>query len=67
MKKYFRTHQEAIEFISDHAQNESHFEILREELLFNHIYTEMYFIHLLLLEKDVAWLSEKTIEMDLYR
>lgn len=59
MKKYFKTQLEAIHWIADQAQNESHFEILREELLFNHIYTEEFFIHMVLLEKDVVWLPDE--------
>ena len=57
MKKFFKTQLEAIQWISEKAQNEAHFEILREELLFNHIYTNEYFVHLVLLEEDVAWLD----------
>ena len=57
MKKYFKSQMEAIQWISDNAQNEAHFEILREELIFNHIYTGEYFVHMVLLEEDVVWLN----------
>ncbi len=57
MKKFFKTHLEAIEWISEYAQNEAHFEILREELTFNFIYTDQHFIHLALLERDIVWLE----------
>ncbi len=61
MKKHFTTHLEAIQWISDHAKNESHFEVLREELAFNHIYTDEYFVHTVLLEEDVEWLDAKSV------
>ena len=61
MKKYFTTHLEAIQWISDHAKNESHFAVLREELAFNHIYTEEYFVHTVLLEEDVEWLDSQSV------
>ncbi|MDH3651783.1 MAG: hypothetical protein OEQ53_19015 [Saprospiraceae bacterium] len=57
MKKYFKSHLAGIQWISDNAQNEAHFEILREELTFNHIYTEEYFVHMVLMEKDIVWLG----------
>ena len=60
MKKQFENHLQAIDWIADHAETESHFEILREELTFNHIYTGEYFIDTLLSDREVAW-----IEVDL--
>jgi len=44
MKHEFSTQIEAIDWIADNARDESHFDILREELLFNQIYTGEHFI-----------------------
>ena len=58
MRKEFNNHMEAINWIADHAETESHFEILREEIIFNHIYTGEYFINSIEMEKEVVWLGE---------
>ena len=60
MKKQFENHLQAIDWIADkkHAETESHFEILREELIFNHIYTGEYFIDALLSDREVAWIEK---------
>jgi len=55
MKKEFDSHLEAINWIADHAKTESHFEILREELLFNHIYAGEYFLEGVASDQAVAW------------
>lgn len=44
MKQEFTTQIEAIDWIAENARDESHFEIMREELLFNQIYTGAFFI-----------------------
>ncbi|MCB0665185.1 MAG: hypothetical protein KDC80_05150 [Saprospiraceae bacterium] len=44
MKKEFIDRLSAIQWIADFAQSEMEFEILREELNFNYIYNEQYFI-----------------------
>lgn len=44
MKKTFDTRLAAIDWIADFAEDEQQFEMLREQLLFNHIYTDTYFI-----------------------
>lgn len=44
MKKTFDSRLAAIDWIADFAQDEQQFENLREQLLFNHIYTSTYFI-----------------------
>ena len=59
MKKQFESHMQAINWIADNAETESHFEILREELIFNHIYTGEYFIHSMLMDREVAWIEER--------
>jgi hypothetical protein len=45
MKKFnFQTSLEAIDWIADYANDEGHFEVLREELNYNYIYTGQYFL-----------------------
>lgn len=56
MKKEFESHLEAIAWIADQAETESHFEILREELIYNHIYTGEYFLDGITSDRVVAWL-----------
>ncbi len=58
MRREFNNHMEAINWIADNAETESHFEILREELTFNHIYTGEYFINSMIMDRDVAWIDE---------
>ena len=60
MKKVFDSQMEAICWIAVNAENEGHFEILREELTFNHIYTGAFFIHYVLMDKEVAWLEDRS-------
>ena len=58
MKKEFENNLQAIDWIAEHAETESHFEILREELIFNHIYTGEYFIESILTNREVAWIDK---------
>jgi len=44
MKKVFETRLEAIDWIAAQAKNEGQFEAMREKLLFNFIYSGVYFI-----------------------
>lgn len=44
MKKVFATRLEAIDWIAAQAKNEGQFEVMREKLLFNFIYTGTYFL-----------------------
>ena len=44
MKITFHTQLEGIDWIASQVDNEMQFEILREELLFNFIYTQSYYI-----------------------
>lgn len=58
MTREFNSHAEAIQWIAKNAETESHFEILKDELEFNHTYTGEYFLNLLLLDNEVAYYSE---------
>ena len=44
MKKKFEDRLEAIQWIAEFARSEGEFEVLREELTFNLIYHQEYFI-----------------------
>lgn len=57
MKKEFKSHLGAIDWIAENAKDEAHFEILREELNYNFIYTKRYFINMSLVNIEVALLS----------
>ncbi len=46
MKKHFENRLEAIEWIANYAKDEGKFEVLREQLMFNHLYTGKYFLDL---------------------
>ena len=46
MKKVFKSRLEAIDWIAANAEDEGHFEVLREQLVFNFIYTGRYFIEI---------------------
>ena len=46
MKKKFQNHLEAIDWIAAYVDNEGQFEVLREQLNFNHIYTGYYYLKL---------------------
>jgi len=46
MKKVFVNRLEAINWIAENAEDEGKFEVLREQLNFNFIYTETFFIDL---------------------
>jgi len=50
MKKIFQNRLEAIKWIVENVEDEGQFEVLRERLNFNHIYTGSYFIDL---DKDI--------------
>ena len=42
MKKVFKNRIEAIDWIANYVENEGQFEVLREQLNFNYIYTGIY-------------------------
>ena len=46
MKKTFQNRLSAIEWIADYVEDEGQFEVLREQLNFNFIYTGAYFLDL---------------------
>ena len=46
MKVNFENRMEAIDWIAEYAEDEGQFEVLREQLNFNYIYTETYFLDL---------------------
>lgn len=58
MKKQFSSRLEAIDWIAEHAEDESQFEVLREQLNFNFIYTNQYFVDLTKEEGEVVWLEK---------
>ena len=58
MKKHFSNRLEAIDWIAEKAENESQFEVMREQLNFNYIYTGQYFVEYRKEEGEVAWLEE---------
>jgi|GEM_PF-1837039 hypothetical protein len=60
MKKQFSNRLEAIDWIAEKAESESQFELLREQLNFNFIYTGRYFVDFNKEEGEVAWLEETT-------
>jgi len=46
MKKTFNNRLEAIDWIASKAENEGQFEVMREQLIYNFIYTETYHLDL---------------------
>lgn len=46
MKKQFKTQLGAIDWIAQFAKDEAHFEVLREQLLYNRLYTGELFVEL---------------------
>ena len=55
MKKEFEDRWSAIQWLGEFAQSEEEFEILREELTFNHIYQGVYFVHARRISEVVVW------------
>jgi len=51
MKIKFASRLEAIDWIANHVEDEGQFEVLREQLNFNHIYNGYFF---LVLEDSIA-------------
>lgn len=45
-KVHFKTSLEAVEWLARYARDEGQFEVLREKLYFNFIYTGKYFLEL---------------------
>lgn len=59
MKKYFKSRIAAIDWIANHVENEGQFEVLREALTFNFIYTGTYFVDLSEINAEVVLLDHK--------
>ena len=57
MKKVFESRLEAIDWIAEHAENEGQFEAMREQLLFNYIYSGVYYIDSDKMKEDVVMLD----------
>lgn len=53
MKKKFQNRIEAVDWIASYVENEGQFEVLREQLNFNFIYSGLLFLNIDL-EKDLA-------------
>jgi hypothetical protein len=60
MKKQFKNRLEAIDWIAENTQDEAQFEVLREQLTFNHIYTGQFFIEMEdeKNQAEVVWLEQ---------
>ena len=46
MKKSYQTRITAINWIAEYAEDEGQFEVLREQLTFNYIYYQSYFLNI---------------------
>jgi len=58
MKQNFESRLEAINWIAEYADDEAQFEVFREQLNFNHIYTGTFFIDLKKVDCEVVWLDQ---------
>jgi len=59
MKKiFFKTRLEAVEWIAAVAQDEGLFEVMRENLMFNYIYTGKYFLDMSQPVAEVVMIDE---------
>lgn len=58
MKKYFKNRLEAIDWMAEFAENEGQFEVLREQLEFNFIYTQTLFLEIGKKPAEVVWLGQ---------
>lgn len=46
MKKKFQNRIEAVDWIANYVENEGQFEVLREQLNFNHIYSGTFYLEI---------------------
>ncbi len=46
MKKSFNNRIDAVDWIADFVENEGQFEVLREQLSFNHIYSGQFYLEI---------------------
>ncbi|MDX1665922.1 MAG: hypothetical protein R3350_01775 [Saprospiraceae bacterium] len=58
----FKDRIEAIEWIANYARDEGQFEVLREQLNYNHIYFRAYFLDLDKAKGEVVLLGNKNIK-----
>ena len=58
MKVKFKTRMEGIDWIAENAKDEGQFEVWREQLNFNHIYTGKFFIKVSKRSGSVIWLDK---------
>ena len=56
--KRFNNRLDAIDWIANYAEDEGQFEVLREELNFNFIYTGKFYVKVGGAKKSVAWLDK---------
>ena len=63
MKKQFQNRLEAIDWIATQVENEGQFEVLREQLNFNYIYTNVFYLVINEEEKlgEVVTLRERNL------
>ncbi len=59
MKKKFQNRMASIDWISNYVENEGQFEVMREQLNYNHIYTGEYFLIKEEELPEVVWLDQK--------
>ena len=57
MKKYFKNRLEAIDWIANNVEDEGQFEVLREQMNYNFIYSKTYFVMKDDAQKEVALLK----------
>lgn len=59
MKVTFKSRLEAIDWIASKAENEGQFEMMREQLLFNKIYTGSLFIDTSKIKGEVVMMDDE--------
>jgi len=59
MKKVFQTRLEATDWIAARAENEGQFEAMREKVLFNFIYSGIYYIDPDTILEDVVMIDDE--------
>ena len=59
MKKQFKNRLAAIEWIANKAENEGQFEVMREQLMFNFIYSGQHYLEMETHDYEVILLNEK--------
>lgn len=64
MKIKFKNRLEAIEWIADTVEDEGQFEVLREQLNFNHIYTQTFFLEMEDRPAEVVMINDKANTRD---